>query len=58
METVPASALATFIRVSCSYFSYSEDSPTWSCQNSPEPGQSENHGEQTVEVHIYWEAKE
>ena len=58
METVPASALATFICVSCSYFSHNEESPTWSCQKSAELRQSEHHGEETVEMHICWGTKE
>ena len=56
--TVPASALATFISVSCSYFSCNEESPTWSCQNSDELGQSEHHGEEIAEMHICWGTKE
>ena len=61
IETVPASASATIICVSCSYFSHNEESPTWSCPNSAElrqHRQGEHHGEETVEMHICWGTKE
>ena len=58
IETVPASALAPFICVSCNCSSYNEESPTWSCQNGAELGQSEYHGEKIVEMHICWGTKE
>ena len=58
IETVPDSAVATFICVSCSYCSHNEESPTWRCQESAELRQSEHHGEETVEMHIGWGTKE